>query len=190
VDYRSVVSEVPDVAELAKLRAELNTRMSQVSKSVFAAREAAEQWETQAARATKKGDTSVATEARRKGELERARMHKALADMAQLQSEQKALERAEAQARMVGAQARAASPNTAAASAEPAARTPRRPPSVSIDDELAKLKQQSNVAGGTSASAAPKREKRKKKGKTSSVDSELEALKRKMAQGKKPGDNR
>lgn len=175
-------AEAPDLAELSQLKAELSTRMSQVSKTVFAAREAAERWEGQATKAEHKGDAALAADAKRNAETERARMHQALGEMAQLQSEQKALERAEAQARMAAARPR---PSASAPSPDAAPQASPRRPAYSVDDELERLKKQSNVAGGTSASAPPPKKKRKKV-KKSSVDHELEALKRKMAEGKKP----
>ncbi|HUH05450.1 MAG TPA: hypothetical protein VML75_25820, partial [Kofleriaceae bacterium] len=155
--------------------------------TVFGAREAAERWESRATLAESKGDTALAADARRSGEAERARMHEALAEMAQLQSEQKALERAEAQARMAATRPRP-EPKTGPMPASPGfdPRPPPRARTVSVDAELERLKQQSNVSGGTSTKDARPQKKKQKKVKKTAVDHELEALKRKMAEGKKP----
>jgi hypothetical protein len=114
-------------------------------------------------------------------------MHQALAEMAQLQSEQKALERAEAQARMAGTRPRP-DPRAGPSPSSPGFDAPPRParPGVSVDAELERLKQQSNVSGGTSTKDTRSPKKKQKKVKKTAVDHELEALKRRMAEGKKP----
>ena len=171
------VEDVPDVGELAKLRAEVSTRVQQVSKTVFEAREAAERWEKRADAAGRAGDTNLRQQASRNADAERARMHGALAEMAQLEAELKRLEQATASIPASARVSRPASPPRAAAS---------KSPSKSIDDMLHDMKQQARPNAEKSKSQA-KRSRKTKRGKSAkgSIDDELAALKRKMATKKK-----
>lgn len=175
VNWAGAEVDVPDVGEIQRLRAELDTRRNHVSKTVFSARETADKWAKRVLDARRAGKDDLAAAAEKNADSERARMHAALAEMAQIEAEIKALDRAETQARMAAA-SRASAPR------EPGPR-PRRPAPPSVDDLLDKMKNE--ASGGTSTSAGNKKKKRKKR-KRSSVDDELAALKRKMAsKGKK-----
>ncbi len=189
----ATAADMPDPGEIARLRAEINARIGQVSKTVFAAREAAEQWEGRRDKAAKKGDAELAREAERNGDAERARMHQALAELSQLQSELKDLDRA-ATAAAMGAPPRSSRP------VEPP--PPRRPAGPSVDDLLEQMKRDqrggtstsssssrgSSSSDGSSSGSSRKGRRGKKKSKAdTTVDDELAALKRKMAAKKGKG---
>lgn len=178
--------DLPDPGEIARLKAEVSARLGQVSKTVFEASNAAEQWQKRQQKAAARGNSKLAQDAERNGDAERARMHQALAEMAQLESELKGLERAAAVAAQAGPRRASSSSRPepeAATSAPPRSAAPKKQ---SVDDLLAQMK--AGQRGGTSTNAPP-REKRRGKGKrgneNSSVDEELAALKRKMAAKKK-----
>lgn len=177
VDWAAAQANVPDVGELQRLRAELDTRRGQVAKTVFSARETAEKWDGRILAATRDGDEELARQAEKNADLERARMHKALAELSEIEAEIKALDRAETQARAAAA-ARPPSPPPGFDATPP----PRRPSGPSVDDLLDRMKR--DASGGTSSAAPADKPRRRKKRKKSSVDAELEALKRKMAADK------
>jgi hypothetical protein len=152
---------VPDLGELARLRAEVDTRMAQVSKTVFAAREAAEQFDRKADAARKKGDERLAGDAARNADAERARMHAALAEMSQLQTELRNLERATMAATAAGP----LPPRQPPPPRPPPG--PRPPPAPSLDDALRQMKQKTKAQD------------------QKTIDAELAALKKKMTE-KKP----
>ncbi len=180
-------ADLPDPGEIARLKAEVSARLGQVSKAVFEASNAAENWQKRQQKAAAKGNAKLARDAERNADAERARMHQALAEMAQLESELKGLERAATVAAQAGP--RRAAPSSSGvkedggASAQTRAAAPNKP---SVDELLAKMK--AGQRGGTSTSAPPsekRRGKRKRAPETASVDDELAALKRKMASKKK-----
>jgi hypothetical protein len=163
---------VPDKAELERLRAEVAQRAAEMTRSMAAARDGANELATKAKGAAARGQADEAAQLERKADAERARMHGMLAELATLESELKDLERALAQ---IGDLPRAA--------AEPASPPPRGKPAAgsSIDDELARLKR--GTASGTAAPPRASRAAAKSEPKT--VDDELAALKKKMQQPKK-----
>jgi len=171
---------LPDKAELERLRAEVARRVADMSKSMAAARDAAAELADKAKGATARGAGDEAAQLERKADAERARMHSMLAELATLESELKELERA------LDKIGDLPPPQPGATSGGPSA--PRRPaPAPSIDDQLEQLKR----AGG----AAPRGPAQKPSSTTrakpadGTVDDELAALKKKMAQSppkKKP----
>lgn len=178
------VSDIPDEGEITRLRAEVSTRMKQVSKTVFESRETAEQWEKREELAKKKGDDDLARQARRKAETERHRMHAALKEMSALEKELADLEQAARDA--------AAAPRPHVDDTPPPRRTRStsrpRPSRSSIDDMLADMKRQTGQGsggGGTSTANPGKKKRRSKKRSAETVDDELAALKRKMAKKRK-----
>lgn len=162
-------AHVPDPGELSQLRAEVSTRLGQVSKTVFEARTGAEQWDRRADAARQAGNETLLAEAQRAGDRERTRMHEALAEMAGLHAELERLEKAAAAAppprqRPAGAsRPSSAGPGSQAPPPSGARSASSRP----LDDMLADMKQKADRQKAT-------------------IDDELEALKRKMQNKKKP----
>ncbi|HUS67715.1 MAG TPA: hypothetical protein VMZ28_24435 [Kofleriaceae bacterium] len=152
---------VPDRAEIERLRRDLDARVARAQRTISDAQQSAARWDKKTGDARRSGAETPAREAERNADLERARMHAALKEMAELTAEREALDRAAA----------------AAASAPPPPRAPAGSTggAPSVDDLLRDLKKQ----GGGEAT-------RPGSAKTSTVDDELEALKRKMT-GKKRG---
>jgi hypothetical protein len=177
--------DLPDKAELERLRAEVARRVAEMTKSMAASRAVSADLAEQAKAAIARGATDEAAQLDRRAYAERAKMHAMLGELATLEAELKDLERTIKQV--------ADAPKPSAASAKEPARP--RPPS--LDDELAQMKRN---AGGTQKppqpGAAPKQGTPKpsqgggKSGRTrADVDDELEALKKKMSQSppkKKP----
>src|SRR6185312_6315424 len=125
--------DLPDKAELERLRNEVAQRVTELTKSMTAARDAATDAADKAKGAHARGATDEATQLERKADAERSRMHALLAELATLESELK------------GAIAQVADlPKPPPASARPprsdSAPPPPRGKPASIDDELAKLK--------------------------------------------------
>jgi hypothetical protein len=181
--FAEAVADLPDKAELERLRAEVAQRMAELNKAMVAAREAANDATEKAKGATARGAADEARQLERKADAERSRMHALLAELATLESEIKDLER---MIKELGDVPRASSttsrgPSTSSTGAPP---RPQAPPRSSVDDELERLKRQ----GGGASTAAPKASApRGNTGKTSSsggkpttVDDELAALKKKM----------
>lgn len=185
--------DLPDKAQLERLRAEVSQRVTELTRSMVTARDAAAELADKAKGATARGATEEATQLDRKADAERARMHALLAELATLESELKELERA---IKQVGDL-----PKPPPAASAPRSRSDSRPPPrkpASIDDELEKLKRSAGSSAGaakpggkpgssTSQSAAPSSPPPKKS--SGGVDDELAALKKKMQQGppkKKP----
>jgi len=154
---------LPDAAEIARLRKEVQARKADMTKSMMAARDAAGRLGEEATGARVRGATDEATQLDRRADAERARMHALLGELATLESELAELERVH---KTVESQPKAPPP-------------PKAPPAPTLDDALDEMKKR---AGGNvkppSSKSAPKKP-------ASTVDDELEALKRKMAQQKK-----
>jgi hypothetical protein len=178
--------DLPDKAELERLRAEVSRRVADLTKSMVAARDAATELADKAKGATARGATDEATQLERKADAERSRMHALLAELATLESELKELERAIKQIADV--------PRPPPAATPPRGRSDSRPPPskkpASIDDELEKLKRNAGAPsgsapkpGGAKPSAAPSGSSSPPPKKPSGgVDDELAALKKKMQQ--------
>ncbi len=149
----------PSREMLDQLRAEARARVDQLNKVMLTARTDAADAEQKASHARGRGDADTARHFERKAEAERNRMHGLLAEMAELERELAGLEAAAKDAAHVRVPP-AASPPPSAGAPPPRARDP-----------LEDLKRQVKTEA-------------KKQDRT--VDDELSALKRKMAEGKKP----
>ena len=118
--------------------AELSVKLSALGKQVGEAQTKIEQWENKKARAEADGDQQKASQAGRNVDLERARMHQALAEMAQLESEIRRIESA-------GKKPRGSSSSAGAASSGPSLddmlKDIKKQEHAAVDDELAALKQ-------------------------------------------------
>jgi hypothetical protein len=183
--------DLPDKAELERLRNEVAQRVTELTKSMAAARDAATRLADEAKAAAARGAVEEASQLERKADAERARMHALLAELATLESEIKDLERT---IKQVGDL-----PKPPPASARPSGdgMPPPRSKPTSIDDELAKLKRNAGAvpprpSGGKpsgTASAPPPGPSPRSSKKHGTVEDELAALKRKMQQAppkKKP----
>jgi hypothetical protein len=169
-------ASVPDAAELARLRAEVQRRVGEMTRSMAAARDLAAKLAEDAAAARAKDPTDASGEAaqiERRADAERARMHAMLAELANLDRELKELERA----------SKAAAESARAAPPPPASSSSGRGKPTTIDDALDALKRKAQAAPG--AAPPPPRAQARKPPPTT-VDDELAALKQKMADKKKP----
>ena len=130
------------------------------------AQRAVADWEKREAVAEKAQNVNMEAQARRGVQLERKRMHAALARLAELAEQKQQLDAAEKQ---VGQRPAAKAPKSAAA-AKPVEDKP------GIEDQLEALKRQAAQAPGRQTKPwAP----------VSRVDAELEAMKRKLGRKKK-----
>jgi hypothetical protein len=182
--FADAVSELPDRAELERLRNEVAQRVAELTKSMTSARAAATDLADKAKGAAARGATDEATQLERKADAERARMHTLLAELAKLEGELKELERS---IKVLGDVPRSSTTSSGPKSAPRAEAPPRAsaPPRSSIDDELARLKRQGGGATGAPKQSAPKatgQSGRTAQPKSGGVDDELAALKKKMAQ--------
>ena len=184
----------PDRAELARLRQDLERRIGRAQRTVADAQKGAARWQGEVEAMRKAGSESGAREAERNADLERARMHASLAELAELS---KQLEALEAAAKAAPPRRDPAPPHagTGAGPAPAAKQSRARPRERSVDDLLDELKQRSGTgtttrsspgegrAGGDAAGSAAtgKGSSRGGRRRNNSVDDELEALKRKMS---------
>lgn len=176
----------PDAKEISALRTEVRMRLAQVGKTVTEARESGDRWHERAEQARGRGDDAAAREAERQADAERARMHAALAEMAQLQAELERLEKAAASAPppRSASQSRPAGTGSGTRAAAP-------PPRASVDDLLDQMKrQQGGPPGGQQQQRRPagqsgSRSNARADDGQRTIDDELAALKRKMEQKKK-----
>jgi UDP-N-acetylglucosamine:LPS N-acetylglucosamine transferase len=167
----------PPPGEINRLRAEVHRRRERVSRTLADAQRQAQSWDAKRASADKAGNSRAAQEAERNGDLERARMHAALQELAQLDVEEKRLESASEAAESFTPPPVAKSKKRSGGGTSAHARP-------SVDDELERLKQR--AGSSASAGAKPRKKKQgKRKSGTSAVDDELAALKRKMARKRK-----
>ncbi len=186
--FADAVADLPDKAELERLRADVAKRVVDMTKQMTAARDAANESGEKAKGARARGATDEAAQLERKSDAERARMHSLLAELATLESELKDLE---ASIRALGdvprASSSASSSSTSSSSSSAGAPRPREAPprASSIDDELARLKRQGgggpsaarpSTTSSSSSSSSPKSSRPADR----TVDDELAALKKKM----------
>jgi hypothetical protein len=184
------VSDLPDKAELERLRGEVSRRVAELTKSMTAARAASTDLAEKAKAAAAAGRMDEAAQLDKRADSERARMHALLGELATLEAELKDLERT---IKQVGDIPRAAPSSAGSGGASSASGGvedfPRAARPSSLDDELERLKRN---AGGAAPGPAPKtgrpasgpipksapRSGPSRVDKT--VDDELEALKKKM----------
>ncbi len=172
----------PDAARLRRLKVEIQERKGQVSRTITDAQKQTAVWEAQRSKAERLGNVGMAKKAERNADLERARMHTALAEMAGLEAEETSLENA--------AQAAAVAPEPEIPPATDSFRqgtgtstrsSSKRP---SVAEELDRLRREAQGAPAGKAKNSTKKKQRRTKAakkKGSAVDDELAALKRKMA---------
>jgi len=172
---------LPDAAELARLKAEVERRKADMTKSMMAARDAATTLNAEAAAARSGGKTDEAVQLDRRADAERARMHALLAELAQLETELAELERVRKTVQDAPPRPppRASSTASSSSSSFYEAAPPRQP---SIDDVLSDLKKKAGTSGAPPASSAkPKATSSSSSRKpASTVDDDLAALKKKM----------
>jgi hypothetical protein len=160
---------IPDAAELGRLRAEVQRRVVELTRSMTIARDAAAKLAGEAKAMRAQGGSGSEDEAAlldRRADAERARMHALLAELATLDSELKELERASKAA----AGAARSAPSAATGASRPT-------PGATLDDALHDLKRRAASAPGPAPSARPS----PKPPVTETLDDELAALKRKMS---------
>lgn len=172
--------------DVAQLREEGKRRLGELEKAMMAARNAADAASAEATAQRGRGEPTAAAE--RRADAERARMHSLLAEMSTLQQELKELDRVAAAA----PRPRPAAPGGGSASSSGGSTSssgggrPRQ--AASVDDLLADLKSKAGSAAPSSSSrpSSASSGASRPKPKDSSLDDELAALKRKMAEKKKP----
>ncbi|MCP4444800.1 MAG: hypothetical protein GY811_05570 [Myxococcales bacterium] len=175
----------PDAARLRRLRLEIEERKAQVARTIGDAQKETASWDQERSKAESLGNAGLAKKAERNGDLERARMHNALAEMAGLQAEEASLDGAARAAAAVPPSAQPASParNRKGSGTSANRKASARP---SVAEELDRLRRQAEKSPAKKKTASAKRKTAKKKPKKKSkkgaaVDDELAALKRKMA---------
>jgi hypothetical protein len=183
----------PAPGEVSALRTEVRTRLTQLGKTVDEARDAADRWHKRGELAHSRGDEAAARDAERQADAERARMHAALAEMAQLQTELERLEKAAASVPPKPRAASASSTAGAGSAARPSAAPPRQKVS-NVDDMLEQMKRQQGASSGSSSgsrqssgsgSASRQGSSSGSGDRQQTIDDELAALKRKMERQKK-----
>jgi hypothetical protein len=183
-------SAIPDAAELARLRAEVEQRKAELTKSMMAARDAGTRFSEQARAAKDRGAADEATQLERKADAERARMHALLAELASLEQELAELERvrktvSDLPPRSTPRPSASASVSDDLGDLGDLGDIPYTPPAPDLDDALSDLKRRANAPGATTtkpkpgAKPGPASSGAGKKP-SSTVDDELAALKRKM----------
>jgi hypothetical protein len=183
--------DLPDAAEIARLKLEVERRKTEMTKSMMAARDAATTLNAEASAARSGGRTDEATQLDKKADAERARMHGLLGELAQLETELAELERVrktvqDAPPRPPRPERGSASASSASAASDFFNAAPRQP---SIDDALNDLKKKAgNTPPPTGKPKPPSGSKPPPSSSSSSkssrsggnVDDELAALKKKM----------
>jgi hypothetical protein len=171
-------ADPPDPAEIERLRRDLEARSARAQRTVADAQQGAARWQKKGEEGRALGSEAAAREAERNADLERARMHAALAELAELSAEREALDRAAAEAPR-RRQARPAGRRPASAPPGKDSNGRGSPPpgggERSVEDQLRDLKR--GQAGPSTPGRTP----------AGTVDDELEALKRKMSGQKKRG---
>lgn len=174
-----------DPSEIARLRAEVQQRKAEMTKSMMGSRDAATRLSEQAKDASARGATDEASQLERRADAERAKMHALLGELSTLETELAELERVAKQFADAPRPPPRASRPTASPSDDLGSPPPRRAPAPSIDDALDDLKRRAGAPGAPSPGApkqAPKPTGTSGKAKPAAgnVDDELAALKKKM----------
>jgi hypothetical protein len=178
--------DLPDTAELARLRTEVQRRVVEMTKSMTAARDQAQKLANDAAAARLRDPNDPSGEAaqlERRADAERAKMHAMLAELATLDAELKELDRASKAAAEAARTASAAQDRAAKAASQPPSGSSR--PTGTLDDQLNDLKRRAG-SSGPAPSAPPPKSSGNHRPPPTTVDDDLAALKRRMAEKKKP----
>jgi hypothetical protein len=129
----------------ARRKAELGAQMKQLARQVSESQTALEDWERKKAKAEGAGDSDQARQASRGADAERAKMHKALAQMAALEGEIRKLEGRDKRRPAPG---RASRPSASrGAGLDDALRDLKKKQTASVEDELAALKRRMSKKG-------------------------------------------
>jgi hypothetical protein len=143
---------------LTRMQAEVSSRIAASKQRIWDARAAADNWDKRRQQADAAGRNELAEQAARAADTERARMHVALKELADLEAEAKKLEQAAVEAAV----------RAGAARSTPAGHAPHSG-GASVDELLRRMKRDQGGAGGAKASR--------------SIDAELDALKKRMKKG-------
>lgn len=195
--FSDLDAAIPDDEDVTALRAEVSQRLRQTTKTVNESRESASRWTKRAEALRAKNDLEGARKAERARDADNARMHAALAEMAQLQAELERLEKSSAKA-----QARAGATDRSSSRSSRSADSSRRPPSRRSSRSSSSNRPGSTGSGWSRGSASSSaggssrysgkslddmvddmRDKNARQHAT--IDDELAALKRKMRNKKK-----
>lgn len=175
----------PNIPKLKRLLDEIVGRRKRVGRTIVDAQKESARWDREKSKAEKQDHKNMVERSKRNGDMERARMHSALSEMAELSKEEKDLERAIRAAEEAPAPMPSPEP-TPRSSPEPESEPVRggtssfsRP---SVDEELERMRR--NAGDGPPKKKSRKRTS-KKKSDSGGVDDALAALKRKMAQKRK-----
>ncbi|MEJ7600915.1 MAG: hypothetical protein WKG01_23620 [Kofleriaceae bacterium] len=122
---------LPDVAEIARLRAEVEQRRAEMTKSMMASRDTATSLTKQATEARAADRTDEASQLDRRADGERARMHALLGELSTLETELAELERVRKTIQDAPRSSPRANPHAPAAESEP---PPRARPAPSVDE--------------------------------------------------------
>ncbi len=176
----------PDPAEIERLRRDLDVRTARAQRTIADATQSAARWQKKADEARGLGSESAGRAAARNADLERARMHSSLAELAELNAEREALERA---ARDIPKRRPPPRPPSGQGAPRPRAAPSSGGGSSSIDDMLHDLKRGQGSEGSAKPGSGGSGSGGSGSGARSggNVDDELEALKRKMSSQKKRG---
>lgn len=147
-----------DAGEIKHLRMKLGLRKDRLQRTIAEAAASSDKWQKRREEATGQGNAEMTRHAERNADLERARMHQALAELAEVDAELLRLEHA--------AKVKPPRPAFTARASEPPPRQTKRAP---VDDLLADLKKQ---------------ETQKARKGTSDIDQELERLKAQAKKGR------
>ncbi len=187
--------ELPDEAELARLRGEVKQRVVEMTSSMAAARTAATELGERATAAT--GDE--ATQLDKRADAERARMHSLLAELATLETELRELDRVSKLVADAPPKPKVSAPRAHGWTDEDIEAVTSAPAPPSIDEELAAMRRRAGAGGPASGStatprpasagSAPKATSSAKASagtRSTTVEDELAALKRKMQNAPTP----
>ena len=170
-----------DAAEIARLKAEVQQRKTEMTRAMAAARDAATKLSDQAKGAAARGAADESAQLDRRADSERAKMHQLLGELATLEQELAELERV---AKTIQDATRTSSSSSSSSSGRSDAPPRTRTPTPSIDDALNEMKRR--AGGGAAPSAAPKQTGSKSGSQATrkpqpTVEDDLAALKKKMA---------
>jgi hypothetical protein len=147
-----------DPRELSELKVKLGLRREQLERTIADAARSIEKWQARAEDARKTGGNDLARTAERNADMERARMHQALAELGEVDDELKALDAA------AKAPPAPKPPPREKAAPKTHAHAPKRP----VDDLLNDMKRAEKKRG------------------QADIDAELKRLKDQMQKGRKP----